>query len=273
MRWKWLRYGNPFRPLRGISNTRFRCRRGERHIGYTVPMPPRRGATFTRGAGFTGALRLKGRRENVIKMRENVIKMRENVIKMRENVQKKSEKVYLSQLSTLKSQILSERAKRRERKRRCARVTVQELQQLFYLNKLIERERKQLEDLRSSLGLRSPALTDMPKAPGAKDRIGDIVPDIVDQEEEIEKNLRAYTEARNRLTEYINRVPNARIKTILILRFIDQKPWQEVAEVIGGRETEYSVKQACYRYVDGKTIPEWMGNQISFFDAEGTQNV
>ena len=146
-------------------------------------------------------------------------------------------------------------------------MTIQELQQLFYLNKLIEHERERLEDLRSALSLQSPALTDMPKAPGAKDKIGTIVPAIIDQEAEIEKNLRAYTAARDKLTEYISRVPNARIKTILILRFIDQKPWQEVAEVIGGRETEYSVKQACYRYVDGRSIPEWTNGQISLFDS------
>ena len=149
-------------------------------------------------------------------------------------------------------------------------MTVQELQQLFYLNKLIEHERERLEELRSALSLQSPVLTDMPKAPGAKDKIGTIVPSIIDQEAEIEKNLRTYTAARDKLTEYINRVPNARIKTILILRFIDQKPWQEVAEVIGGRETEYSVKQACYRYVDGRSVPYWAGNQLSFFDKPET---
>lgn len=146
-------------------------------------------------------------------------------------------------------------------------MTVQELQQLFYLNKLIEHERERLEELRSALSLQSPVLTDMPKAPGAKDKIGAIVPSIIDQEAEIEKNLQAYMAVRDKLTEYINRVPNARIKTILILRFIDQKPWQEVAEVIGGRETEYSVKQACYRYVDGRSIPEWTNGQISLFDS------
>lgn len=128
-------------------------------------------------------------------------------------------------------------------------MTVQELQQLFYLNRLIDHEKERLEDLRNTLALQSPALTDMPKAPGARDKIGDVVPAIVDQEAEIEKNLREYTEARNRLTDYISHVPNARIKMILILRFIDQKPWQEVAEAIGGKETEYSVKSLCYRYI------------------------
>lgn len=135
-------------------------------------------------------------------------------------------------------------------------MTVQELQQLFYLNKLIEHEKERLEELRSALALKTPVLSDMPKASGAKDKIGEIVPAIIDQEAEIEKNLKAYIEARDRILDYISHVPNIRIKTILILRFIDQKSWQEVAESIGGKETEYSVKQACYRYVDGKTIPE-----------------
>lgn len=145
-------------------------------------------------------------------------------------------------------------------------MTVQELQQLFYLNRLIEREQDKLDDLRSAAGLKSPAFSDMPKAPGAHDKIGELVPKIVDQEREIEQNLQAYTETRDRLQDYIRRVPNTRIKLILSLRFLDMLPWQEVADAIGGKETEYSVKQACYRYVDGKTMPEWMGQQVSMFD-------
>ncbi len=147
-------------------------------------------------------------------------------------------------------------------------MTVQELQQLFYLNRMIEREQDKLDDLRSAAGLKSPAFSDMPKAPGAHDKIGELVPKIVDQEREIEKNIQAYTQTRDRLQDYIRKVPNTRIKLILSLRFLDMLPWQEVADIIGGRETEYSVKQACYRYIDGKTTPEWMANQISMFDDE-----
>lgn len=129
-------------------------------------------------------------------------------------------------------------------------MTVQELQQLFYLEKLIEHERERLEELRASAGLKSPLLSDMPKAPGARDKLGDLVPKIVDQEAEIAKSIKKYSETRERLLRYINHVPNARIKMIMILRFIDQKPWQEVADIIGGKETEYSVKHAIYRYVE-----------------------
>ena len=145
-------------------------------------------------------------------------------------------------------------------------MTVQELQQLFYLDGLIEAEKERLEDLRESADIRSPELTDMPKAPGAKDKIGAIVPRIVDQAEEIAENIRRYDAMRKRLIDYINALPNARIKLIMILRFIQQKTWQEVADIIGGKETEYSVKSACYRYIYGKDEPDWKKNQISLFD-------
>ena len=92
----------------------------------------------------------------------------------------------------------------------------------------------------------------MPKAPGASDKLGDTVPKIVDQEAEIRKNIRIYSQTKEKLLKYINGVPFVRIKMIMILRFIDQKPWQEVAEEIGGKETEYSVKKAVYRYLGEK---------------------
>lgn len=145
-------------------------------------------------------------------------------------------------------------------------MTVRELQQLHYLGRLIEREKERLEDLRSAVSLKSPVLTDMPKAPGVRDRIGDVVPEIVDQEAEIIRNLKRYAEERDRLQAYIDRTPNHRMRLILSLRFMDQLPWQEVADRIGGRETEYSVKQACYRYVEGRAEPEWLRQQISIFD-------
>ncbi len=150
-------------------------------------------------------------------------------------------------------------------------MTVQELQQLFYLGKLIQHEQERLDDLRASVDLHSPGLSDMPKAPGARDKLGDTVPKIVDQEAEIEGNIRKYQAAKDRITRYIDRVSNARIKMILLLRFVDQKPWQEVADCIGGKETEYSVKHACYRYVEGRDEPEWMKYQVSMFDNPSTQ--
>ena len=131
-------------------------------------------------------------------------------------------------------------------------MTVKELQQLFYLERIIQHEKDRLDELRASVDLHSPGLSDMPKAPGARDKLGDTVPKIVDQESEIQETILKYSQTKERLLSFINSVPFVRIKMIMILRFIEQKSWQEVAEEIGGKETEYSVKKAVYRYLGEK---------------------
>lgn len=146
-------------------------------------------------------------------------------------------------------------------------MTIGELNQLAYLGKAIEMESERLRALRESVDVKSPIITDMPKAPGARDKLGETVPKIVDQEAEILTSLRRYAALKERAEQFINRTPNARMKMILVMRFMEQKQWQEIADAIGGKETEYSVKQACYRYVEGRDSGPLPG-QLSMFEAE-----
>lgn len=127
---------------------------------------------------------------------------------------------------------------------------IYDLQQLVYLEKLIQCEQDRLDELRDQAGLHSPGLSDMPKAPGAKDKLGELVPKIVDQEAEIRENIKKYSAARERILRFINHIPNARIKLIMIMRFINQQSWSDIADALGGKETEYSVKHTIYRYLD-----------------------
>ena len=146
-------------------------------------------------------------------------------------------------------------------------MTIGELNQLAYLEKAIEMESDRLRALRESVDVKSPIITDMPKAPGARDKLGETVPQIVDQEAEVDHNVRRLTALKDKLTAFIDKTGNVRMKMILRLRFEEQKSWQEVAEFIGGKETEYSVKQACYRYVEGRDSDPPPG-QISMFDTD-----
>lgn len=130
-------------------------------------------------------------------------------------------------------------------------MTVKELSQLFYLQRSIEIAKETLEDLEESLDVRSPGFSDMPRAGGARDRIGDVVPEIADRISELEEMIREAEARKKELMTYIRRVPNTRIRLILQLRFVDLLSWQEVADRIGGRETEYTVKKTCYRYLNG----------------------
>lgn len=144
-------------------------------------------------------------------------------------------------------------------------MTIEELNQLAYLERAIALEKERLQALRESIDVKSPVITDMPKAPGARDRLGETVPEIVDQDMAIQENIRKLEDMKKRLTEFIDKTGNVRMRMILRLRFVRQLSWQEVAEYIGGKETEYSVKQACYRYVEARSTTPLPG-QISFFD-------
>lgn len=131
-------------------------------------------------------------------------------------------------------------------------MTVKELEQLAYLEKIIRYEQDKLDDLWASVDLHSPGLSDMPKAHGARDKLGDTVPKIVDQAREIEENILLYKKTRERLLDYINSVPFVRVKMIMKLRFIEQKTWQEVADYIDngtGKETSDSVRMAVNAYL------------------------
>ena len=129
-------------------------------------------------------------------------------------------------------------------------MTVYDLQQLAYLEQLIKCEQDRLDDLYDRAGLHSPGLSGMPKAPGVRDKIGEVVPEIVDQTAEIQANIKKYSDARERILRFINHIQNPRVKLIVIKRFINQQSWPDIAGEIGGKETEYSVKQCVYRYLE-----------------------
>ena len=129
-----------------------------------------------------------------------------------------------------------------------------ELNQLHRLKGFIAQEQDRLDDLRASLELKSPILSDMPKAQGARDKLGETVPKIVDETQLIEQNIAMCTELRNKLITFIYKIDDLKIRQVFILRFIEDLPWMEVADRIGGRETESSVKNAVYRYVERANI-------------------
>ena len=133
-------------------------------------------------------------------------------------------------------------------------MTLSELNQLHTLKGFIAQEQDRLDDLRASLALKSPILSDMPKTPGAKDKLGETVPKIIDEEQLIIENIETCTQLRNKLITFIYGIEDLKIRQVFILRFIEDLPWIEVADRIGGRESESSVKSTVYRYVERANI-------------------
>lgn len=128
-------------------------------------------------------------------------------------------------------------------------MTIKELNQLYHLTKLIERDEMEIRRIEERLDVKSPSLTGMPHAPGAHDKLGEGVPELVDRKNELEERRKQYTEARNKLRTYIETVPDLHVRLIMQLRFLDMMSWQETADYAGGNNSEDSCRMLVKRYL------------------------
>ena len=130
-------------------------------------------------------------------------------------------------------------------------MTLEYLSQLNDPYKYIKQEENRIEMLRLRMGSINSRLTGMPGRSGVTDRIGDLMPDIVDKTRKLDQLKLEFEIQRSRLEVEIRQIERIRIRLIFLLRFVDLKTWGEVASAIGGDDTDNSCKQACYRYLRG----------------------
>lgn len=160
-------------------------------------------------------------------------------------------------------------------------MTVKELSKLYWLNREIELNQKQLAalredyrqaqsrlwELRESMDggmLESPVISDMPKAPSVGNKVESTVVRAIGLEEALKRKGDAIRDIetlisarqtlclleRKRLEDYIAGVDDGFLRQVFTLRFINGLPWEQVAESIGGGNKAESVRKACYRYIN-----------------------
>ena len=89
----------------------------------------------------------------------------------------------------------------------------------------------------------------MPRAPGVSDKVGALAIAIVDMEERISYLKEQIAQQESKISAWISTIENDQTRQIFRMRFIGCLTWAEVAQVIGGRNTENGVKSVCYRYL------------------------
>lgn len=128
-------------------------------------------------------------------------------------------------------------------------MTVKEMSQLYYLNREIEHLQRQLEELECLAEGTTQVITGMPHGSGTSDKVGRYVVQIADLRSMIDnRKARCWDELR-RLNAYIDGVEDSLTRQILTLRYVNGMSWQQVADSVGGANTEDSVKKICYRYL------------------------
>ena len=95
----------------------------------------------------------------------------------------------------------------------------------------------------------TPILTGLPGKGSGGDRIGAVVEQIIEEKEKLKAALQNRQEERRKAMRFINSIADSQLRTIFILRFVCGKSWNEVADYIGGGNTEQSVCMRVFRYL------------------------
>jgi len=124
------------------------------------------------------------------------------------------------------------------------------LYRLFYLPKQIELKKRQIQRIMERLTATSPNLSGMPHGSGVHDKVGDGVVELVTKKEELEEMKRGYEQEEKQINDWIDAIEDPQIRTIVELRFREDMSWNEVADFIGGNNSENSVRMLLNRYLE-----------------------
>ena len=129
-------------------------------------------------------------------------------------------------------------------------MTVRKLSKLYYLKKLIERDQTKLKEIELRLEPGGMNMTGMPHGPTSKNMIEELMPVMIEMQEKIKEEWREYIAEKKIIEDYISTVDDYHVRYILLARFVDLMKWPEIAQKLGGNNTEDSVKKMCYRFLE-----------------------
>ena len=93
-------------------------------------------------------------------------------------------------------------------------------------------------------------LDGMPHASSVSDKVGTLGVEIADMETKRDALVEQIARSEENVAAWIAGIEDNTTRLVFRLRFIRGMPWKIVATVLGGRNSEDSVKSICYRYLE-----------------------
>lgn len=129
-------------------------------------------------------------------------------------------------------------------------MTVEELSELYYINKEIEQIQKELHDLKNKNFFKNSILSDMPKGGERLDEFVTYVDDVRTLENMLQYSLKKLQYKRKQVENFIDNIENAELRLIIRLRSINGMKWDDIGrEVNMDRRTVsrkfYSFFKSC----------------------------
>ena len=132
-------------------------------------------------------------------------------------------------------------------------MTLDELNAHLYLIQKLKTAREMLQSMRDSV-LRASNYDGMPHARGAGDPVAALAIKCAEQEGVVSFYEAMVKESEAEVKTWIATIRDNRTNLIFYLRFICGYEWQEVAEVVGGKNTEAAVKSLVYRFFRSQAL-------------------
>lgn len=104
------------------------------------------------------------------------------------------------------------------------------LEQAIYLDQRINSKLTQVENLRSLATKVTTVYSDSPRSPAPDcQRLEKTIAKIVDLENDINKDIDTLVDLKKEITETINEIPDLRQRTILEMRYLSFRTWEQIA--------------------------------------------
>lgn len=105
------------------------------------------------------------------------------------------------------------------------------LRQAQKLDRRLQRERRNLEKLKSAAEYRSPSF-DSNGGGGSGDRIADSVSRIMDEEQRVQDLTDTYTAKYVEIEKTIKGIGDDTLEEVLELRYLHSKSWEDIADIM-----------------------------------------
>lgn len=126
---------------------------------------------------------------------------------------------------------------------------LQELSRYFKVMERLRRDKEILASLEAAAKPGAQNLNGMPHATGVSDKVGNLAVEIADMKDKIGRLQAKADKELATLEAYIDTIQDDQIRIVFRLRFVRCLKWWQVARILGGGNTEMTVKKICYRYL------------------------
>ena len=131
-------------------------------------------------------------------------------------------------------------------------MTVEELSQMYYINKEIKSLQLELAELRQKNFYKPNIITDMPRGGGGKESNLEYVNAVMELEDLINYSLRKLQYERKKVEKFLNSVDDAELRLIMRLRVVNNMKWEDIGTDLGMERTTVSKK--FYKYFRNREI-------------------